>query len=188
MGSSGAAQTSVSNRSIDGRLLFVGGYNGANVDGLRRFLSDAWPEILRRDPRAHLRVCGYVCRGFSGERFNNVTFLGYQESVESEYAEATVVINPAWIGTGLKIKSVEALARGKPLVTTPKGIDGLPDGIEQCASIARDDKEFASAVLQLLCEPAYRKQLAQSANTFATMNLNKRTVYRELLDFLDGKK
>ena len=58
-------------------------------------------------------------------------FLGHKENIEKEYAEATVVINPAWIGTGLKIKTVEALARGKALVTTPKGIEGLPDDVEK---------------------------------------------------------
>ena len=112
VGSSGAGGSDLSPRVIPARLLYVGGYNGANVDGLRRFLTSIWPEIIRQDPKAHLRVCGYVHRDFSRELFPNVTFLGYRESVEAEYAEAAVVINPAWIGTGLKIKSVEALARG----------------------------------------------------------------------------
>ncbi len=184
VGSSGAAHTAMTNRPTEGRLLYVGGYNGANVDGLRRFLACIWPEILRQHSRTHLRVCGYVCRAFSGERFDNVTFLGHRESVESEYAEAAIVINPAWIGTGLKIKSIEALARSKPLVTTPKGVDGLPDGIEQCALIARDDKEFTMGVLQLLTDSQYREHVERSATAFAETHLDKSTVYRELFELL----
>ena len=142
-----------------------------------------WPEIRHQNPRAHLRVCGNIHRAFSGEQFENVTFLGHRESVENEYAEAVVVINPAWIGTGLKIKTVEALARGKPLVTTLKGIEGLPENIRTSASVAHDDAQFAMELIRLLNDQEARRSLSQSAAAFARVHLNKRVVYQELFDF-----
>ncbi len=188
VGSSGAAQTASSNRLVEGRILYVGGYNGANIDGLRRFLNSVWPEIHQRISRAHLRVCGNIYRAFAGERFENVTFLGHQESVENEYAEAAVLINPAWIGTGLKIKSVEALARGKALVTTTKGIEGLPSSVRESALVTDDDKQFAAELSRLLTNREARQCLSQSAAAFADTHLNKRAVYQELFEFLEQQK
>ncbi len=170
---------------MEGRILYVGGYNGANIDGLRRFFHFVWPKILRQIPHAKLHVCGHIYRAFPGQRFENVKFLGHKERIEEEYGEAAVVINPAWIGTGLKIKTIEALTRGKALVTTPKGIEGLPSGAEQSALIAEDDEKFAVDLIRLLTDRESRQSLSQSAFAFANTHLNKRAVYKELFHFLD---
>lgn len=188
VGSAGFGDPARSASPVDGRLLYVGGYNGANVDGLRRFLRSVWPHIYRRYPGAHLHVCGYIYRAFLGEQFEKVIFLGHKDSVENDYAEAAVVINPAWIGTGLKIKTIEALARGKPLVTTPKGIEGLPEGIERNVFVAHDDRMFADHLLKLLTDQEARQRLSQAAVSFSDAHLNERAVYQELFDFLDQLK
>ena len=185
VGSSGSSATVVSIRPVEGRILYVGGYNGANIDGLRRFFHFVWPKILRQIPHAKLHVCGHIYRAFPGQRFENVKFLGHKERTEEEYGEAVVVINPAWIGTGLKIKTIEALTRGKALVTTPKGIEGLPSGAEQSALIAEDDEKFAVDLIHLLTDQESRQSLSQSAFAFANTHLNKCAVYKELFHFLD---
>jgi len=185
VGSSGYFPTNSSSDPVDGRLLYVGGYNGANIDGLRRFLDRAWPNVVRKRPRAVLHVCGHIYRAFAGEHFKNVMFLGHMENLDKEYAAAAVVINPAWIGTGLKIKTIEALSLGKPLVTTPKGIEGLPHTAGQSALITEDDESFADAVIRLINDGESRQALSRSALAFAHAHLNKRVVYRELFQFLD---
>lgn len=169
---------------VSGRVLYVGGYNGANIDGLRRFLEHVWPRVRARCPQAHLRVCGYVYRAFNSAVFDNVEFAGHVQDVETEYAQAAVVINPSWIGTGLKIKSVEALTRGKPLVTTTKGIEGLPDDAKLGAQVCDNDETFASRTAQLLSDGTARQRAAAAARSFAEAHLNQQTVYKELVDFL----
>lgn len=185
VGSSGHFPAAASSRSVDRRLLYVGGYNGANIDGLRRFLDRSWPQVIQQLPHATLHVCGNIYRAFPGQRFANVKFLGHKEDLQEEYAEAAVVINPAWIGTGLKIKTIEALARGKPLVTTAKGIEGLPPEAAQSVAVAEGDDHFAEAIIKLMTDDASRENLSRSALAFGEANLNKRTVYQELFEFLD---
>ena len=51
---------------VAGRILYVGGYNGANFDGLERFLNSIWPKIRENSPEAELYVCGHVYRAFQG--------------------------------------------------------------------------------------------------------------------------
>jgi len=187
-GSSGSSENLSLARPMKGRILYVGGYNGANIDGLRRFLNSVWPKIRALSPDANLHVCGYIYRAFLGEQFENVTFLGHKESIEDEYAEAAVVINPAWIGTGLKIKTIEALTRGKALITTSKGIAGLSESVRESALVTDDEKQFAAELSRLLTDPEARHSLSQSAVTFADSHLSKRAVYGELFEFLEQKK
>jgi glycosyltransferase involved in cell wall biosynthesis len=186
VGWSGSAAASTASPPTEGPVLYVGGYNGANLDGLRRFLDVIWPDVLRQIPGVALRVCGHVGRGFTRQSFDNVCFLGHQESLDEEYAKAAVVINPVWIGTGLKIKTIEALSRGKPLVTTPKGVEGLPQEVEESAFVAKDDKSFADALIGLLSNEAWRRALSCSALAFAHRHLNKQAVYKELFQFLQS--
>lgn len=185
VGSCGSPLAAGSRSPIEGRVLYVGGYNGANVDGLRTFLDLIWPQVLACHPTAILHVCGYVYRAFPGTRFKNVEFLGHKESLAMEYAEAAVVINPAWIGTGLKIKTIEALAYGKALLTTTKGIEGLPQSVKQATLIADDQHEFAAALIRLLAQTQLRESLSQSAAAYASANLNKAKTYEDLFRFLN---
>ena len=67
------------------------------------------------------------------------------------YDECSVIINPCLAGSGLKIKSVEALSYGKPLVTTPKGAEGLTDSPGNGLFIHElDSHEFGSVLIRLL--------------------------------------
>ena len=188
VGNTGAALRDAASHPISGRVLYVGGYNGANIDGLRRFLTIIWPRIVKQYEKAQLHVCGYIYRAFWGEEFKQVRFLGHVEDVEEQYAQASLVINPSWIGTGLKIKTVDALARGKPLVTTTKGVEGLNGAIANACIIANEDEAFVSGVVHLLANPDKRTKLSTEASTYAHAHLTPTAVYGELLAFLDGLK
>jgi glycosyltransferase involved in cell wall biosynthesis len=185
VGTMGAAQRRVASRPIPGRVLYVGGYNGANIDGLHRFLTRIWPCIIDRYEYARLHVCGYIYRAFLSEEFKGVCFLGHNEDIEDQYAEAALVINPSWIGTGLKIKTIDALARGKPLVTTPKGVEGLNGAIESACVICKDDLSFVQGVVDLLMSPNKRNDLGEAASVYAQKHLTAGAVYGELLAFLN---
>ncbi|MBT3294322.1 MAG: glycosyltransferase [Verrucomicrobia bacterium] len=166
-------------------LFYVGGANAANIDGLRHFLDRCWPRICAARPDAELRVCGHVYQAFLGESRDRVTFLGHVDDVELEYAQAAVVINPIWVGTGLKIKTVEALARAKPLVTTQKGIEGMSGNPDAACRVVDGDEAFVDAVVQLVATPSACRDLAREAATYRDQFLSPDVVYRELFAFLD---
>jgi glycosyltransferase involved in cell wall biosynthesis len=93
--------------------------------------------------------------------------LGIVEDLGDVYKQASVVVNPVLIGSGQSIKSVEALAAGRPLVTTACGARGLLAGAGQAYLMADDPADFADCVIQLLKDPARRARLADAARTFA---------------------
>lgn len=169
---------------VEGRVLFVGGHNPLNIDGLGRFIDTCWPNILTAVPEAELRVCGTVCYAFSREEFEGVIMAGPVEDIDAEYAAAQVIINPVRFGTGLKLKTVESLARGLPFVSTPKGIEGMAGNPADACVVAESDSDFTDAVVKVLTDRSLRDRLDQSASRYASDYLSHDYVYRELLDLL----
>ena len=105
-------------------------------------------------------------------------------NIETEYAKATLVINPIWVGTGLKIKTVEALARRKPLVTTMKGVEGLNSECKKACVVSTDEEDFLKNVIRLLDHVEARESLITAADAFARTHLSTSAVYKDLLNFL----
>lgn len=123
----------------------AGSANALNLAGLRDFVRFAWPLVRDRVPGATLRVAGGVGRAVPPGT-PGVDVLGYVEDLAGEYARARVAINPTVAGTGLKIKTVEAIAHLVPVVGWPHGRDGLPARFSRFVHESSDWHDFAAQV------------------------------------------
>ena len=126
----------------------VGSDNPRNMLGLRDFLKFAWPEIRSAVPDARLAVAGSVGAAVT-DYAQGVDVLGHVEDLDPLYLRARVVVNPAAAGTGLKIKTVEALSRLRPIVTWPNGLEGLPPEMAELVPPAQDWFDFAERVIDV---------------------------------------
>jgi glycosyltransferase involved in cell wall biosynthesis len=172
--------------AVRGRILVVGSDNPMNLHGLRSFIEQAWPAIRQACPWASLRVVGRVGRAIADPRAG-VELAGWVESLADEYAAAEVVINPTIAGTGLKIKSCEALCHGKSLVVWPDGVDGMPEADKVVPfKMAHDWPGFALEVSALLCSPEARSQLEDHALRYAKQVFGRDRVYKPLLEELSA--
>ena len=122
-----------------------------NARGLRDFLRFCWPSIVSAVPGARLLVAGKVCSTVR-RPLQNVELLGAVEDLSELYRQAKVVINPAIAGTGLKIKTLEALSYQRPIVTWPTGADGLHPDLRKLCLLACDWFDFAGKVALTLRE------------------------------------
>lgn len=166
-----------------GRMLVVGSDNPPNVHGLRTFLAEAWPAIRRQCPSATLRVVGRLASAVDGAAAG-VEPAGWVDSLAAEYAAAEVVINPTIAGTGLKIKTVEALCHGRALVVWPNGADGLAEAEPAPFRIAESWPDFAAAVVSLLNDSVARSRLERLALAYAQQKFNPEAVYAPLAAIL----
>jgi spore maturation protein CgeB len=156
----------------------------ANVNGLDNFLKDVWPKL---DSHLHLNVYGAVGNHFSQMTFNNVTFHGFQQDLESCYKDLDLVINPVNYGAGLKIKSIEALAHGLPLVATPEGASGLEALNGSGLLIAKDPADFAKKITQLIYDHPARVRLAINGLNHIKTHFNKAVCFHDLSTYLGIK-
>ena len=159
-------------------LLFVGGSMGINVHGVTWFLEEVFPTVRRRVPDAELWLAGGI-----GERMlpvrPGIRRLGFVDALADVYQHAAVVVNPQRFGTGLSIKSVDALLHGRPLVTTTSGARGLEEGVGTAFRQADAPDAFAEALVELLTHPGRAAALAGRALEYA------RAYHRRQLRALD---
>ena len=164
-----------------GTILYVGSSNPYNVHGLHQFFTHEWPSILKRVPSITLRVVGGIPRA-EGVHDHQVIHVGRvsDEELAREYQMAHVVINPQVAGTGLKIKCVEALSSGCPLVMNRAAADGLEQGEGMAFLVAKDWPEFVDHVVRVLTDESLRQELAIKAREFATEMFSADTIFSEL--------
>jgi glycosyltransferase involved in cell wall biosynthesis len=136
-----------------------------NDDGLSWFLRDGMPELLRRHPDAVLHVIGRgasqpvveLAQGY-GE---SVRLHGYVEDLDALVGACCAMVNVLRFGSGVKIKVLDALARGLPVVTTDVGAEGIGEsspGLLITGSAAEAARELAR-----LTDPAHRAEAARDA-------------------------
>jgi hypothetical protein len=129
-------------------ILLVASDNQMNHKGLKDFLRFAWPLVRREVADAELRIVGPV--GDTAEVSSpGIRIVGCVDDVRAAYAQARVVINPAVAGTGLKIKTVEALCHFRPIVLWPCGVEGIALEAPGMCHVASDWFNFAHLVIRL---------------------------------------
>jgi glycosyltransferase involved in cell wall biosynthesis len=165
-------------------LLIIGSGNHINVSCVNEFLDQAWPAIKQKTPLCKLKIVGKVCNQLKTND-QNVELIPYSSDLGSTYKTATVVINPVYAGTGLKVKSVEALGHGKALVCWPEGAMGIPQKHLEPFKITHSWGELAGSVIELIANPDKRNELEKAAREFAKSTLSSKVVYKQVVDCFD---
>lgn len=108
------------------KMVFLSGNNGFNQNGIKWFLKEVFPLIKERFSDAELLVGGSICKVLpSLGDVEGVKALGYVDNPADFYALADVAINPVYQGTGLKIKTFEAISFDKVTIVHPHSMAGV---------------------------------------------------------------
>ncbi|GAA6615456.1 glycosyltransferase [Scytonema sp. NUACC26] len=171
-------------KQVPGRCLFVGSSADHNIYGLQWFLKNVWPIVLRSVPHCSLHVCGTVCNGIE-KTFPNVRFLGRVDDLQSEYSSTEVCLVPLIVGSGLKIKLVEALSQGRACVSTSVGIQGLSEIAGSAVLVADTTEDFAAAIHMLLTNSEKRQYMEEQAHKYVTEKLSPKAAYQPFVDRIE---
>ncbi len=108
------------------KMVFLSGNNEFNQNGIKWFLKEVFPVIRKTFPSAELLVGGSICKVLpSLGKIEGVTAMGYIDDPAEFYAKADVSINPVFQGTGLKIKTFEAISFDKVTLVHPHSMAGV---------------------------------------------------------------
>ena len=170
-------------------ILTVGSPNCVNERGIKWFVEQVLPLVIIKRPKATLWVVGSVCEKLVdwAKGVTHVELIGPVGRLEEPYNNADVIINPVQFGTGLAIKSVEAMAYGKALVTTPAGARGLPES-DGAYVVSESATSMASAIVSLLSSAAMREEMGTaSLKLIDALNKNTMSTLAKLLSQLEAK-
>ena len=141
--------------------------------------------IEKRIPGTSIRVAGKICiRIPESSRYQK---LGVVEDLGVLYGSITLAINPEIWGTGLKIKTIEPLAYGCPVVTTSAGIQGIEEAENRGILVGRTPAEIViECIERLLTLPSFWEEQRRLAQDFMMDYLHQNQ--QRLSDFLVGHK
>jgi glycosyltransferase involved in cell wall biosynthesis len=165
-------------------ILFVAGFaHPPNEDAATWFVQDILPAIRARVPDASLDIVGSNptsrVLGLAGDSIKITPDVSDRE-LAAFYQRARVAVVPLRFGAGMKLKVVEALKEGVPLVTTPVGAQGL-SGLEEAAAVAEDPDAIADAVCRLLTDDAAWSRAAATQIAFAKTRFSEDALRASLL-------
>jgi glycosyltransferase involved in cell wall biosynthesis len=158
-----------------------------NVDGVLWFADFVWSRIIQERPQTTWAIVGQrpapsiqALRETQG-----VTVTGSVPNIQPYIAGATVFIMPLRIGSGTRLKLIEGMAAGKPVVSTRLGAEGFPvqDGVN--IILADTPEQQSETILRLLREPELRGRLSSAAFELARQ-YDWRQIVPLLADFYDS--
>lgn len=169
------------------RALFTGTMSyPPNHQGAQWLVERVWPLVRAQLPEARLDIVGKdppaSLAGVDGR--DGIAVAGFVRSMEPWFAAAQVVVVPIRTGAGIRVKIIEALAAGRPVVSTSLGCEGL--GLEAGRHLLVEDEEqaFADAVVRLLVDPRERTRLAREGRARAERDFDWRSLGERLEDVL----
>jgi glycosyltransferase involved in cell wall biosynthesis len=170
------------------RLIFVGHLRyPPNVDAVRFLARHILPALRARIPEARLTVVGEsaprVLREFSGR--DDIDLVGRAACPVPYYRDAHVAVVPLRAGGGTRLKILEAMALGRPVVSTPLGCEGLAVEDGKHLLVAKDAKDFAAAVALLLTDRALAARLTQQARALVESDYDWTAIAKRLLGVYD---
>lgn len=156
-------------------LVYVASSNEHNVKSAKWFFEEVYPKL-----NTTLSICVVGKINEYIPELPNVTKIHFVEDLNQVYSESRVAICPMLSGTGLKIKVVEALSYGLPVVCNPRGIDGLINKTNNGCLVTVDASIFSKHIEQLLTDNNFYEQQQALAKNFFANYLSKEVVYSEL--------
>ncbi len=139
-----------------------------NAEALRWLLEQVWPLVRRDRPDADLLVVG---RGGPEDLIakpgDGVTIAGFVPEMQPWFDRAQVVLVPILSGGGTRLKVLDGLASGRPLVSTTAGAAGVTVVDGETIVIADEAERFAAETVALLCDPARAQAIGAAGRQLA---------------------
>jgi len=160
---------------------------GANLDAVRYFASDIYPILKDRCPRAKLRVTGRT----TGvdlrdvEDCPGIVLTGYVDDMRDVLNRSAACVVPLREGGGSRLKILEAMAAGVPVVSTSVGAEGLDctDGKE--ILIADAPAEFVEAITRVLTDASVAQELSQNARNLVEQRYSWSMIGDSFVDMVE---
>jgi glycosyltransferase involved in cell wall biosynthesis len=182
----------VSRRPDADHVLHVGTmYWPPNIDGVLWFAREIWPLIRAQRPATVFDVVGarppqQVMALSQNEGGINVT--GYVDDLDPYLAQTGVFVVPLRAGGGMRVKILNALAQGLPIVSTTLGCEGIEVTHQRDILIADAPSDFANAVLRVLEDPSLADRLSNNGRRLAETVYDYRIACRPLEKILRRAK
>lgn len=168
-------------QSISAQLIFTGSFRfNANFEAMSWFVREVFPKILEQMPEVQLVITGDHAN-LHLPPVPNITLTGYVDNIKSLVSSSRISLAPLLTGGGTRLKILEAMALGTPVVATSKGAEGLDVIPGEHLLIADTPDEFLDCVSALLKDDGLYKKLSVNGKLFVKENYNWNSIMPRFL-------
>ena len=143
-------------------VFFIGFNNPFNVEGLNWFLEEVYPYLNKN---LRILLVGSVTKEIHIS-YPNIDIIQFVPNLDDVFKDIKVSICPMFKGTGMKIKVVESMEKGIPVICNERGVDGLPDKTECGCLVTEDAKEFAEYINKLISDESFYNEVSQKIKKY----------------------
>jgi polysaccharide biosynthesis protein PslH len=167
-----------------GHLIMVSGMNWfPNRDAVLLMADSIWPELTKVMPDARLTIVGASPPQAILElaaRDRRVTATGFVDDVRPYMERAQVYLCPMRDGGGTRLKILDALAMGVPIVATQMALEGIDVVADIDVLVANNPGEFVKQIVRLVGDPALWHQLQTNGRAFVERHFAWPVIRREM--------
>jgi glycosyltransferase involved in cell wall biosynthesis len=154
-----------------------------NVDALKWFLDNVLPIVREKIPGAYLTLLGKEPpEWLESYKSKGLNLVGYVPEVQPYLNRAGIYIAPLFVGAGIRIKILEAMAMQLPVVATPVSAEGIKAGEKEGLFISARPEEFAARIIRLMTDEPMRAAAGISARRYVLENFSWERNVRIMLD------
>ncbi len=167
-------------------LYFLGSLDWRpNLEGLLWFAKEVFPELKKRHPELEMHVAGRNAPAKLSCTLQKlgIKFHGAIDSAPEFIRTKDMLVAPCFAGSGMRLKIIEAMSMGKPVITTPIGAEGLDTEHEKNIIIAKNVNGFMLHIERLINNPELCHELGRQGARFVAGHFNNQTIARQLADF-----
>jgi glycosyltransferase involved in cell wall biosynthesis len=160
-----------------------------NADGIRWFIQKVLPTVVNDLPGVTLTVIGKNpppdFLQYAEQAPKTIEVTGYVEDLTPYLERACLMVVPVRVGSGMRVRILEAFARGMPVVTTTVGLEGINARPEEDVLVADDPDSFARAVIRLAQDPELQARLSANGRRLAETQYDWQVVLSKLAAIYD---
>jgi glycosyltransferase involved in cell wall biosynthesis len=161
-----------------------------NADGIRWFLGQVYPAVRQAVPGVSLTIIGKnPPEDFrqAAEADGSIRVTGYVDDLTPYLEQAALMVVPLRAGGGMRVRILEAFARGMPVVTSPVGLEGIEARPGEEVLVADSPEAFAGEVVRLLQDRELRDRLAVRGRALAEARYDWQVVLKAMAEvYQDG--
>ena len=148
------------------------------------FMTDIVPRLRRKRPDVKFLVAGWRAQSYLSTlaRETGVELIDSFPHPREIFQRLSILVYAPPVATGMKVKVLEAMAYGVPMVVNAEGFEGLEADPEPAAHLANTDDEIVDAVLELLSDPAKRRRAVERGRACLARSFSPEVTIRALVD------
>lgn len=155
-----------------------------NIQACQYLVKEIWPQVISKNPELHLHLAGKgMGDNYKSWATENIHIHGEVEDAGAFIKQNNTMLIPLLSAGGVRMKAIEAMQYGKPVISTTIGMSGLDAKPSENCLIADNTEQFVNFILSLAADNQLYQKLSENGLAYVTQFFDADSIAQKLLQF-----